>query len=294
VAQVVTSVLALSGMEAALRKDAEDMPEEGGDRLANVQELVTGAARYDEETAEPSLADFLQRVALTSDQDAVDENAGCVMLMTLHAAKGLEFDNVFIIGLEHGTLPHERTLRDPAQIEEERRLLFVGTTRARRRLSLSFADNRTIRGVPLARSRSQFLHDLPEGEILARSFVESPQRTSGFESGRHVVTDDDQRPPDEIAEEGRRPFGRRSGMRSARQPRARRAAEPTPQTVLPDDSPYADWTPGTIVHHAAYGVGQIAWLRAASGKTRAGVKFPGQDEKTFILELTPIRKLQRE
>jgi len=132
IVEAVSAVLSLSGLEAALTKERD---EGGEDRLANAQELVTAARRYEEEVEEPNLADFLYRIALVSDQDQVDESAGVVMLMTLHAAKGLEFPVVFIVGLEQGLLPHENALMESVDVEEERRLCFVGITRARQRLA---------------------------------------------------------------------------------------------------------------------------------------------------------------
>lgn len=157
VADAVRFVLAASGIERELTEQPED---EGEDRLANVYELVTAAARYDEETPEPSLADFLHRVSLVSDQDSIDESLGCVQLLTLHAAKGLEFPVVFIVGWEQGLLPHARALFDAGDIEEERRLAFVGITRARRRLFLTHVQERQTRGVTSVQIESQFLREL--------------------------------------------------------------------------------------------------------------------------------------
>ncbi len=143
VSKTVSSVLRASGLEKALRTERD---EGGEDRLANVQELVTAAVRYEETVPEPTLAEFLNRISLVSDQDQVDERAGVVMLMTLHAAKGLEFPVVFLVGLEQGLLPHERSLHGEGDVEEERRLCFVGITRAREHLFISHAEQRIIRG----------------------------------------------------------------------------------------------------------------------------------------------------
>ncbi len=157
VPDTVSRVLTQSGLEASLKEeDAED----GEDRLANAQELVTAASAYAQRSEAPTLEEFLQSVALTSDQDAVDESAGVVMLMTLHAAKGLEFPFVFLVACEQGLLPHENSLR-AGQIEEERRLCFVGMTRARERLVLTHAAQRRLRGVLTPRARSEFLLELP-------------------------------------------------------------------------------------------------------------------------------------
>jgi len=112
------------------------------DALANFDELVNAATEYDRRRTDAagSLIDWLQQVSLVSDVDAINPEVGAVTLMTLHAAKGLEFDTVYVVGVEDGLLPHRRNDRESADIEEERRLCFVGMTRARRRLTLTCAD----------------------------------------------------------------------------------------------------------------------------------------------------------
>jgi DNA helicase-2/ATP-dependent DNA helicase PcrA len=134
--------------------------------IDNVNELINAAAEYDSHTESPSLIDYMQTIALYSDTDAYDPQAGRISLMTLHAAKGLEFDYVFIIGLEEGILPHERSLDGGKEdIEEERRLLFVGMTRARKYLHLSYARHRVLRGQFIRSTPSPFLYEIGfEGE----------------------------------------------------------------------------------------------------------------------------------
>ncbi len=179
VCDVVEMIIRDSGLEA-YHKSEKTGDEE---RLANLYELVTAAQRFDDEQAalaaeeqlegEPPPAEhltdqigrFLERISLVADVDGVSESSGAVTLMTLHAAKGLEFEVVAAVGLEEGLLPHQRSLESPDQMEEERRLLFVGITRAKRRLRLHHARYRTIRGVNERTIRSQFLRQLPEQEI---------------------------------------------------------------------------------------------------------------------------------
>ena len=123
----------------------------------------------------------MQQISLFSDVDAYDETANRVALMTLHAAKGLEFDNVFIVGLEHGILPHERstTGEDDDDMEEERRLFFVGVTRARARLYISYARYRTVRGQMLRTIPSQFLSEL--GHEISSQQDEQDERDDYYE-----------------------------------------------------------------------------------------------------------------
>jgi DNA helicase-2/ATP-dependent DNA helicase PcrA len=143
------------------------------DAVENVQELINSAAEYDRRTEEPSLIDYLQTIALYSDTDAYDPSSGKVSLMTLHAAKGLEFNNVFITGLEEGILPHERSSTFDEELEEERRLLFVGMTRAKDNLTITYAIHRTLRGMFLRSSPSPFLYEIgfnPDEYVYERDF----------------------------------------------------------------------------------------------------------------------------
>jgi len=154
VAPIVERVFAESGLEKALQ-DAADQ-----DALDNVRELINAAVQYDEQMEQPTLSDYLQQTALFSDVDAYDTVADRVALMTLHTAKGLEFENVFIVGLEDNLLPHERGADDKEELEEERRLFFVGITRAKQGLYISYARYRKIRGQTLRTIPSQFLYEL--------------------------------------------------------------------------------------------------------------------------------------
>ncbi|HSV26553.1 MAG TPA: 3'-5' exonuclease, partial [Sedimentisphaerales bacterium] len=133
---------------------------EDGTAKDNVIELINAAAVYDSQTQEPSLIDYLQQIALFSDTDVYDAASRKTAMMTLHAAKGLEFDSVFIIGAEEGLLPHERSAGSPDELEEERRLMFVGMTRARKTLDISFAKHRIIRGMYERTVPSQFLYEM--------------------------------------------------------------------------------------------------------------------------------------
>jgi len=130
------------------------------DRLANVDQLIAAAAEYDERAEEPTLVGFLEQVALVNDQDAYEEGSERVTLMTLHAAKGLEFPVVFIVGVEEGILPHERRTT-AADLEEERRLMFVGMTRAKDLLYLTHCAGRTLQGRPMPAVPSPFIDELP-------------------------------------------------------------------------------------------------------------------------------------
>lgn len=157
VAPLTERVFIESGMEKSLREAGLD----GQNAIDNINELINAAAQYDQQAEEPSLLDYLQQIALFSDADAYDTATDHVALMTLHTAKGLEFENVFIIGVEEGLLPHERSNADDEdELEEERRLLFVGITRAKSGLYISCAQYRKIRGQQLRTIPSRFLFEL--------------------------------------------------------------------------------------------------------------------------------------
>ncbi len=139
----------------------EDQTEEGEDRRDNVLELTRVAAEFADLRPEAGLASFLEEAALASDVDEYDENADAVALITLHAAKGLEFPVVFLVGMEDGIFPHARSIDDPERLEEERRLCYVGVTRAKHRLYLVYAAHRTLYGNTVANVPSRFLADVP-------------------------------------------------------------------------------------------------------------------------------------
>jgi DNA helicase-2/ATP-dependent DNA helicase PcrA len=166
--QLMQFVIVESGMERSFKEDKLEGPE----RLENLRELCTLAARYDHLPQGDGLEQFLESAALASDQDELKEEQNAVRLMTVHASKGLEFDTVFITGLEEGLFPYEREGDNDVDKEEERRLMYVAVTRAMRKVYLTFASYRTVFGSKNATIPSQFLSDIP-GELLQN---EAPER----------------------------------------------------------------------------------------------------------------------
>ncbi|HEX5816766.1 MAG TPA: 3'-5' exonuclease, partial [Methylomirabilota bacterium] len=172
-------VLQASGYRKALEQDRS--PEAEG-RLENLEELVAAAEDFTHAAGEATLEAFLDSVALMSDVDELKEAESRVTLMTLHSAKGLEFPVVFLTGLEEGVFPHARSMNDPEQLEEERRLCYVGITRAERRLYVSYAVHRRIHGYGVGEP-SRFLREMPE-EHLALLNASRPEPT--FAAAREV------------------------------------------------------------------------------------------------------------
>lgn len=166
--ELLRTVIVESGMEKAFKEDKL----EGAERLENLAELVSLATRYDKLPPPEGLEAFLESAALASDQDEIKEEQNRVRLMTVHAAKGLEFAFVFIVGLEEGLFPYAREEDAQAGTEEERRLMYVALTRAQKKLFLSFAMMRTVFGNLDMRTASSFLEELP-GELL---YAETPER----------------------------------------------------------------------------------------------------------------------
>src|SRR5262249_14753267 len=146
----------------------QDGTTEGQERVENVQELIAKAHDYDELDPDMALGRFLEEVSLVQDVDNLQSNANAVTLITLHAAKGLEFPTVFITGLEEGLFPHARSVDSPTQLEEERRLFYVGITRAMDELHLVHAFRRSFGGSSNENGRSRFLEDIPR-DLLRES-----------------------------------------------------------------------------------------------------------------------------
>jgi DNA helicase-2/ATP-dependent DNA helicase PcrA len=172
IVELLDAVVRRTGYEFYLR----DGSEEGEERWANIQELRTVAQDYAAEQPMDGLRSFLETIALLGETDEIDDDRPRVTLLTLHAAKGLEYRNVFLVGMEHGVFPHSRSLDDAKQMEEERRLCYVGITRAKEQLYLVHAARRTLYGNTVINPPSLFLDDIPanlwsEQSVSPRSYL---------------------------------------------------------------------------------------------------------------------------
>lgn len=178
--ELVKKAIAQSGYKDYI----QDGTPEGEERWANVQEILSVTSTHDNTESPHGTDTFLEEAALLSDADLVDKSTDAVHIMTVHAAKGLEFDNVFVTGLEEGIFPHSLSMHDPAQMEEERRLCYVALTRARTRLYLSTAQTRTLYGETLWSEPSRFLRDIPDHLITT---VAQPAETNYLDFDEHTV-----------------------------------------------------------------------------------------------------------
>ncbi len=176
VADLLISIMEESGYVRELQ--AEETHDARA-RIENLQELVGVAREYEANDPEASVTGFLANIALISDLDALDEDSSYVTMMTMHGAKGLEFTHVFLTGLEEGVFPHSRALTDMTELEEERRLAYVGVTRAMDRLFLTYASRRALYGNTYAYPKSRFIEEMPGLEVLESDSVALPRPAGG-------------------------------------------------------------------------------------------------------------------
>jgi DNA helicase-2/ATP-dependent DNA helicase PcrA len=278
--------LAIERSGVADRLEAEGT-QESENRLENLNQLLSAAAQYVRDAkaeGEPTDAQgFLEAASLMSDGDGtrVDDSAESVTLMTLHAAKGLEFGVVFLVGMEENGFPHGRALgedADPSELEEERRLAYVGMTRAKRELLLTWALRRMVRGEYKRRSPSRFLRELPQGEVrgdvpgqnrsspsparntaeVRASALNAVRKRTGHSFGLHETGDEPAPENDDVQ------------------------VELDPAYAAPIEAA-ADLQSGTRVVHQTFGQGRVVGLRGDGRMLRALVRFDQERQPRVIL-----------
>jgi len=266
----------------------EERTVEAQGRIENIQELGGVAAELLTREPDAGLEQFLEQVSLFGEQDDYDEDESSVTLMTLHIAKGLEFPVVFIVGMEDGIFPHFRSMTDAAALEEERRLAYVGITRAQQRLYLTHAWSRTIYGQTQYNPPSRFLGEMPEHLFDVR---ESEGSSSGY-GGRYTGG----RQSGGGSDSGGYPGAGRGGGRVIG---GRREHDD-------DDRPAADWTPpqprgvskreapvvsaGDTVVHERWGEGIVLTVNGNGDGAEATISFPEVGEKRVLLAYAPLTK----
>jgi DNA helicase-2/ATP-dependent DNA helicase PcrA len=269
---IVDAVLTQSGYLKELEESKDPQDET---RVENLGELVAVAREFADERDDATLADFLERVALVADSDQIpdeDETGGVVTMMTLHTAKGLEFPVVFLTGLEDGIFPHSRALGDPTELEEERRLAYVGLTRAQQRLYVSRALVRSAWGAPQHNPPSRFLTELPT-TLLDWKRTEADQTTW---SSTSATT--------RYADAGGYVSPVRSAMSSRRAPLP--AAKPTAGS-----RPVPSLAPGDRVLHDSFGMGTVVTVEGAAEKAVASIDFGSTGVKRLLLRYSPVEKV---
>lgn len=267
--EVTRKLLSLTGYHDYLENSAKGAGEE---RLANIEELASAARVFDREHPGATVLDWLEEISLSSAVDRWKDETGAVTLMTLHAAKGLEFPVVFIVGLEQGILPHSRSNDDSRDLEEERRLLFVGITRAERELYLSHCRVREFRGQRQVTIPSSFIDELPCEPLVVRDLSESEWSGAATASNSWRRTEP-------------RPTFPAGGFRLTTAAELAGAAS----TPLPDE--INGLRPGMMVRHPEYGLGRLVAIEGAGPKRKGRVAFTLGGERTFVLAMSPLRPI---
>lgn len=259
VLSLIETVIKQTGYGDMLDKEAEHDPQ-GESRKENVGEFLSVAKDYMDSNPEGNLQDFLENVALVSDVDDFESSDSKVTLMTLHAAKGLEFPVVFLTGLDEGLFPHSRTLMDPAQVEEERRLAYVGITRAERQLYVTNAVTRTMYGRISAYMPSRFLAEIPS------QFMEDYHRKSAMPQNRTTAVPGKQR------------------VSILTKPVA---------SSLPKKHAVTDiFAKGDKVRHKIWGIGTVLDVIGEGPNMQMKIQFPTKGVRQVVVKYAPLEKVQ--
>jgi DNA helicase-2/ATP-dependent DNA helicase PcrA len=250
ISDLLIAVMEESGYLQEMKADDTN---DGRSRVENLQELISVAREFEANPETTStLEDFLANIALVSDLDVLEPDASYVTLMTLHGAKGLEFPIVFLTGLEEGVFPHSRALIDETELEEERRLAYVGMTRAMDRVYLSFAGRRMLFGSVQAHQRSRFIDEMPSVEVIGGLPVDPGMRSPRPQSGRWA----------EVAVHANAGAG--VGL---------------------------NLVPGDRVRHGSWGDGIVVDSKAGGGDGLLTIDFPTVGRKMVMLKYAPLEKV---
>ncbi|MDR3189707.1 MAG: DNA helicase PcrA [Lactobacillaceae bacterium] len=279
ITDLTKEILAKSGYRAAL---VNNNTLENQNRLENLDELLTVTEQFDKqyEPTEESVSkyvDFMGELALVSDIDDMDESDDNVTLMTLHAAKGLEFPVVFLVGMEEGLFPSSRSLMETDKIEEERRLAYVGITRAKQKLFVTNAYSRMLYGRTSSNMPSRFIDE------ISAEYLEQPEqeRIDAFQTSEGAV-----------------PFARRTQQATATTFKARATQQPTGMRNAPfmqksqtaNTTPSAGWAVGDKAAHKKWGIGTIVKVNGVGEDQELDIAFPQQGIKRLLAAFAPLTK----
>jgi len=257
--RVVEAIIDEIGYRKYLQENYPDVET----RVENIEELVSAAEAYSDTHDDQSLRAFLEEIALVADVDSLDQTQGSLTLMTLHNAKGLEFDCIIMAGLEEGLCPHHTSLDKSDELEEERRLFYVGMTRARKYLYLSFASLRRRMGMIEGELPSRFLAEIPE-HLLEGEYSDLDVQKSI--AGGQLLFGDEDKPPG------------RGGSFPARE-----AEDISQEEVV--------YSVGVKVYHQEFGKGIVRKIDGNGETMRVTVLFDGGGERKFVAKFTPMRPL---
>jgi DNA helicase-2/ATP-dependent DNA helicase PcrA len=247
-------------------------------RRQNIQEVITAADDFEQRAQDASLASFLDQTALIADQDTLIDEAGRVVLMTLHTSKGLEFPVVFVSGMEDGIFPHRRAFEDASELEEERRLCYVGMTRAKDRLFLTSAVRRRIYGTELYNPPSMFLQDIPSALLNAER---APRQGVGGRPGR-MTWGPGERDEGERAVSGGWP----SSTLGAGTRDLHRDGKPDTRQLWG-----GEYRPGTLVRHPEWGLGVVQKQEGEGESLKLTIIFRDVGRKVVATKYANLEKV---
>ena len=252
VLDILESILDRTGYLAQLEESTDPQDQA---RAENIGELLSVAKDFQDTNPNGTVEDFLEQVALVNDVDSFEQEESKVTLMTLHAAKGLEFPIVFLGGLEEGLFPHSRTLMNPAEIEEERRLAYVGITRAEKELYISNATTRTVFGRTSSYLPSRFIDEIPE------------ELVDGLRAKRKVPDDIKRHVPQHMSVTSR----------------------PVTKPIVRNEV-IADWKVGDTAIHSKWGNGKVINVAGEGAGMKLTIEFPTQGVRVVMAKFAPVKK----
>ena len=252
VLDILESILDRTGYLAQLEESTDPQDQA---RAENIGELLSVAKDFQDTNPSGTVEDFLEQVALVNDVDSFEQEESKVTLMTLHAAKGLEFPIVFLCGLEEGLFPHSRTLMNPEEIEEERRLAYVGITRAEKELYISNATTRTVFGRTSSYLPSRFIDEIPE------------ELVDGLRAKRKVPDDIKRHVPQHMSVTSR----------------------PVTKPIVRNEV-IADWKVGDTAIHSKWGNGKVIYVTGEGAGMKLTIEFPTQGVRVVMAKFAPVKK----
>ena len=252
VLDILESILDRTGYLAQLEESTDPQDQA---RAENIGELLSVAKDFQDTNPSGTVEDFLEQVALVNDVDSFEQEESKVTLMTLHAAKGLEFPIVFLCGLEEGLFPHSRTLMNPEEIEEERRLAYVGITRAEKELYISNATTRTVFGRTSSYLPSRFIDEIPE------------ELVDGLRANRKVPDDIKRHVPQHMSVTSR----------------------PVTKPIVRNEV-IADWKVGDTAIHSKWGNGKVINVTGEGAGMKLTIEFPTQGVRVVMAKFAPVKK----
>ena len=252
VLDILESILDRTGYLAQLEESTDPQDQA---RAENIGELLSVAKDFQDTNPSGTVEDFLEQVALVNDVDSFEQEEAKVTLMTLHAAKGLEFPIVFLCGLEEGLFPHSRTLMNPEEIEEERRLAYVGITRAEKELYISNATTRTVFGRTSSYLPSRFIDEIPE------------ELVDGLRAKRKVPDDIKRHVPQHMSVTSR----------------------PVTKPIVRNEV-IADWKVGDTAIHSKWGNGKVINVTGEGAGMKLTIEFPTQGVRVVMAKFAPVKK----